>query len=307
MEDSGARLDFVFANEQKRRTRFACGLFFDHAALHHGRFRYPFSRRLAVLKESPLSTTEDHRFLRRNYGVVFTHRKALLDRGLPFRELLHGTNWVPEAVAEARGRGSNVADAARKTRLCSFIGNIEHDNRPGYALRKAAADLAAARGADCYGKGIRPVERKVDALSSYCFSVAMENAREDYYFTEKLIDCFLTDTVPVYWGCPGIARFFDERGILAFETLEDLERLIPTLSIEQYRAALPHAAANRKRCFDLMVADYEGFFRRLGAALSREEFFRSGQRGLAPWRRGKAMAAVRSLCHRGAGCIRGAE
>jgi len=46
------------------------------------------------------------------------------------------------------------------------------------------------------------------------FHVAVENVRQANYFTEKLIDCFLTRTVPVYWGCPNIGDFFDLAGII---------------------------------------------------------------------------------------------
>ena len=34
------------------------------------------------------------------------------------------------------------------------------------------------------------------------------NGRGDYEFDEKLIDCFLTGTVPIFWGCPSIDKFF---------------------------------------------------------------------------------------------------
>ena len=46
------------------------------------------------------------------------------------------------------------------------------------------------------------------------FHLAIENCRQPGYFTEKLIDCFRTKTVPIYWGCPDIGRFFDTKGII---------------------------------------------------------------------------------------------
>jgi hypothetical protein len=46
------------------------------------------------------------------------------------------------------------------------------------------------------------------------FHVAIENVSHDDYFTEKIIDCFLTRTIPVYWGCPNIGTFFDADGII---------------------------------------------------------------------------------------------
>ena len=40
------------------------------------------------------------------------------------------------------------------------------------------------------------------------FSIATENAAVDNYFTEKLMDCFLTKTVPIYYGSSNIGEFF---------------------------------------------------------------------------------------------------
>ena len=41
------------------------------------------------------------------------------------------------------------------------------------------------------------------------YSIAIESSQETNYFTEKLIDCLITKTIPVYWGCPNISEFFD--------------------------------------------------------------------------------------------------
>jgi hypothetical protein len=53
------------------------------------------------------------------------------------------------------------------------------------------------------------VNNKRDALTDYEFSIAIENCIEDSYFTEKITDCFLTDTTPIYYGCKNISEFFD--------------------------------------------------------------------------------------------------
>mmetsp|Transcript_3280 Transcript_3280/g.6506 ORF Transcript_3280/g.6506 Transcript_3280/m.6506 type:complete len:447 (-) Transcript_3280:263-1603(-) len=46
------------------------------------------------------------------------------------------------------------------------------------------------------------------------FHIAIENIVQDDYFTEKILDCFLTCTVPVYVGCPNIGKYFDIEGII---------------------------------------------------------------------------------------------
>ncbi len=50
----------------------------------------------------------------------------------------------------------------------------------------------------------------------------METSQEKNYFSEKLIDCLLTETIPIYWGCPNIGDYFDMRGILQFNDINDL-------------------------------------------------------------------------------------
>ena len=36
----------------------------------------------------------------------------------------------------------------------------------------------------------------------------------DLYFTEKLLDCFATGTIPVYLGAPDIDKHFNKDGII---------------------------------------------------------------------------------------------
>jgi hypothetical protein len=58
------------------------------------------------------------------------------------------------------------------------------------------------------------------------FSVAIENGQYETYFTEKLLDCFATGTIPVYLGAPDIGNHFNTDGIIVlseeFEVSEDI-------------------------------------------------------------------------------------
>ena len=44
----------------------------------------------------------------------------------------------------------------------------------------------------------------------------------------------MTGTIPIYWGCPSIGDFFDINGILTFDTIEDLDNLLNTITPELY-------------------------------------------------------------------------
>ena len=68
-------------------------------------------------------------------------------------------------------------------------------------------------------------------LMKYKFHIAVENSSLPNYMTEKLHDCFLTKTVPIYYGCPNISDYYDMDGILKFETLEQLVNILRNLSL----------------------------------------------------------------------------
>jgi hypothetical protein len=61
----------------------------------------------------------------------------------------------------------------------------------------------------------------------------MENSRLDYYFSEKIIDCFATKTIPIYWGS-NVSPFFDMSGIITFNSMEELEEIYNKLTPEFY-------------------------------------------------------------------------
>jgi hypothetical protein len=44
------------------------------------------------------------------------------------------------------------------------------------------------------------VNNKIEFLSSYKFSLGLENSEGDGYITEKIIDSFLAGTIPIYYG-----------------------------------------------------------------------------------------------------------
>jgi hypothetical protein len=54
------------------------------------------------------------------------------------------------------------------------------------------------------------------------FHICVENSVEENYFSEKIVDCFVTKTVPIYYGCPNLSEFFDMDGVLQFNDLEQL-------------------------------------------------------------------------------------
>jgi glycosyltransferase involved in cell wall biosynthesis len=115
---------------------------------------------------------------------------------------------------------------------------------------------------DLYGMGIREVESKLDVLHNYAFSLAIENniSKNDYYFTEKLVECIITGTIPIYYGCPNIGEFFDLRGIITFDTQEELDHILDNLNEEQYNSMLEYAKINYEKALKSFVLDNNSLY-----------------------------------------------
>lgn len=82
---------------------------------------------------------------------------------------------------------------------------------------------------------------KSSMLVPFQYSIAMENAGRPNYFTEKIVDCFATKTIPIYWGAPNIGDFFNIDGILPFIGYDgydgwniDVKRILLSLTPEFY-------------------------------------------------------------------------
>ena len=115
---------------------------------------------------------------------------------------------------------------------------------------------------DLFGKGIKEVESKLDVLHNYAFSLAIENniSKDDYYFTEKLIECIITGTIPIYYGCPNIDKFFDIRGILTFNTQKELDNILDNLNEKKYNSMLKYAKANYDKAIKEFVLDNNSLY-----------------------------------------------
>jgi hypothetical protein len=68
------------------------------------------------------------------------------------------------------------------------------------------------------------------------FGVVIENTSHRGYFTEKILDCLLLKTIPLYWGCSNIGDFFDIDGIIPFNNVDDLIYISNNLTEEFYES-----------------------------------------------------------------------
>ena len=70
---------------------------------------------------------------------------------------------------------------------------------------------------DLYGRGINPIDDKWNVLSSSKYAIAYENFQNDYYWTEKIADCFLSYTMPLYFGCNSVGNYFPKDSFIQID------------------------------------------------------------------------------------------
>jgi hypothetical protein len=173
--------------------------------------------------------------VRSHVGFIHTWAEELLRSDSQFVFAPYGTSWIaPE------GRQLHI-----KSQMASIIAS-RHRTFEGQHLRHAVVDRYRDQLDAVLGNGYQPIEDKLEGLADFRYTVVIENVRRNYYFTEKLIDAFVTGTIPIYWGCPAIGRFFNTDGMIVCETLEDVGLALASASEADYQRRLPAITENLK-------------------------------------------------------------
>ena len=87
-------------------------------------------------------------------------------------------------------------------------------------------------------KKISSSKDKTELFIDSMFHIAIENNQATDYFTEKLIDCFVSKTIPIYYGCPNIGDYFELRGMIIINDIDDVKNLNNILSEKYYNDRL---------------------------------------------------------------------
>ena len=98
------------------------------------------------------------------------------------------------------------------------------------AVRRAGLSI------DVFGKKIQYIEDKWDGLAPYRYSLAIENNSGPDMWTEKLADCFLTWTLPFYYGCTNLEDYFPKESFIRIDITQ------PEASLEKIRAVMAEDA-----------------------------------------------------------------
>lgn len=133
------------------------------------------------------------------FEIIFTHDDELLKLHPKFKYGIGGF-WIKDPKIY------------QKSKMISMISSNKN-MCDGHINRLKWIEILRDQ-VDLYGRGFNEIELKEHGLCDYMFSVVIENSEIPGFFTEKLLDCFATGTIPVYLGCPDIENYFNKNGII---------------------------------------------------------------------------------------------
>lgn len=71
-----------------------------------------------------------------------------------------------------------------------------------------------------------PVPDKYAFQATHKFAIAFENCSHPGYLTEKFADAAVSNTVPIYWGDPGIGELFNPKAFINCHEYDSLEEVV---------------------------------------------------------------------------------
>jgi hypothetical protein len=174
-----------------------------------------------------------------HFKEVWTFDKKLLDLNAKFPGRIKFVYASPAWIK------TEEQQIYKKTKMHSIIASNKN-TLLGHWIRHKIVERY--RGfMDVYGDAYNPIENKLSGLKDYMFQFAIENSQDDFYFTEKLLDCLLTGTVPIYWGCPSIGKFFNTKGFVIINGDSSMANAIKNLTEKDYDSRVPYIRENFER------------------------------------------------------------
>lgn len=150
-----------------------------------------------------------------NFRTVYTPDSKLL-------ETYPNTKWCPGGgiwIGGLLGEGENKIH--NKSKMISLVSSAKkmcllHEWR--YNMAKSIYSRSSNVDVFLGENGWQPIYK---SLHDYRFSVVIENNIDKWYFTEKIMNCFATGTVPIYVGATDIGKYFDLNGIIVANDFVD--------------------------------------------------------------------------------------
>lgn len=212
----------------------------------------PKERRILFLGEPPFVKHYTRDFVGQ-FGHVYSCQQALINKGISEKSI----PLLPWMIGCSLKSNSHVCNSLDYMNYKDFI-NLQNKHlinkaclitsnkkfTKGHRDRVRFADYILSQGIDfidVFGNGYQSLPDKMEIMSKYKYSVVIENCVYNDYWTEKLSDCFLSGSYPLYYGAPNVSEYFDKDSY----TLIDIKRMDESISL--IKSIIDNDLYNRNR------------------------------------------------------------
>lgn len=227
-------------------------------------------RKFALFMESPAIVPRDYEIFTKNAGLekefdaIFTMDERMLDSLPNAKFFIQCANiWI----GTEGGGGDLIPNRySMKIKDISILSSAKqmcdlHKARIACAERCKRLNLADTFGTFDGGGFVKTN----DTLEQYRYSIIFENDIRDFWFTEKITNCFATQTIPIYLGARKIDQFFNPDGIITItpDDALNIEKVLKQCTPEEYERRLPAIIDNYNRVQEYRNMDdwlYEHYF-----------------------------------------------
>ena len=177
----------------------------------------------------------EEKSIAKEYIGIFTHSERVLNQYENAYFAPGGSVWYGTLVCGGKLRedayelkNKNVSLVSSNKTMCKL-----HQYRKDLAMYYKTNGLVDTFGTFDGGKNIQIA----DSLTDYRYSIVIENMITSYFFTEKLMNCFASMTVPIYIGASKVGEFFNEDGIIRINPIDfgELDHIINKCGVEDYK------------------------------------------------------------------------
>ena len=120
-----------------------------------------------------------------------------------------------------------VLNSPKRKKFCAAV--ISNSNFTDYFRLEFIEELSKYKYVDMggtYKNNVGYILNKVEFLSSYKFSIAMENTEGNGYLSEKIIESFMSGTIPIYYGDYMVDEYINPKAYILIRDKNDMFKKI---------------------------------------------------------------------------------
>lgn len=201
----------------------------------------------------------------------------LFDYAIGFENLKYGDRYVmaPNYILNLKYQDSIkkmkekhlIGDMSHKSDFCSYVVSNGVGDEIRTRFFEELCKYKKVNSGGTYQNNIgmpEGIPDKLDFQKKHRFSICFENSSHDGYITEKLMEGFAAQTIPIYWGAHNVTDVFNKNAMVIVKDENDISRAVEEIkaidnNYERYMEMLRQPALVNSDYIETIYENLEQF------------------------------------------------